>query len=114
MANAAQIKALLQSHAQGDDAHFYAVALQVAAAEASKGHAELAKELRDIVDNSQRRNARHEASQNLLHIAQPDAEIADLLTMRQPATRLAELILDDAVRTRIRPTQTSGRRPFGR
>ena len=109
MANAAQIKALLQSHAQHDDTHFYAVALQVAAAEARKGHAELAKELRDIVDNSQRRNARHEASENLLHIAQPDADIAGLLTMRQPATRLGELILDDAVRTRIRRILTEQR-----
>ena len=59
MANAAQLKALLQSHAQHDDVHFYAVALQVAAAEARKGHAELAKELRNIVDSSQRRDARN-------------------------------------------------------
>jgi SpoVK/Ycf46/Vps4 family AAA+-type ATPase len=102
MASGAQIKALLMSHADGDDAQFYAVALQVAAAEARKGHADVAKELRDLVENSRKREARHEAKENVLHIAQPDSELSDLLTMTEPKTRLSELVLDEAVLARIR------------
>jgi|ERR1022692_369447 SpoVK/Ycf46/Vps4 family AAA+-type ATPase len=101
MASGAQIKALLKSHADGDDSQFYAVALQVAAAEARKGHADLAKELRDMVENSRKREARHEVRENVLHIAQPDSELSDLLTMTEPKTRLSELVLDEAVLARI-------------
>ena len=38
MASAEQLKALLKSHMDGDDAHFYSVAMQVAAREAKMGH----------------------------------------------------------------------------
>ena len=96
MASAAQIKALLKSHADGDDPQFYAIALQVAAAEARKGHVDLAKELRDIVEKIKRRDSRHSAQENLLHIAQPQGEVAELLAIRQPTTKLSDLILDQA------------------
>lgn len=45
MASAAQMMALLQSHADGNDEHFYAIALQVAAHEAKLGHDKLAGEI---------------------------------------------------------------------
>jgi SpoVK/Ycf46/Vps4 family AAA+-type ATPase len=101
MSSAAQLKALLQSHADGDDSRFYAVSLQMAAAEARKGHADLARELRDIVDRFQRRKAQRGARENLLHIAQPQGEVADLLALSQPATRLSDMILDDAALTHV-------------
>lgn len=101
MASAAQLKALLQSHADGDDSRFYAVGLQLAAAEARNGHADLARELRDIVDKMRTQESQHDARANLLHIAQPQGEVADLLTARQPKTRLSDLILDDAATTHI-------------
>ena len=96
MASAAQLKALLKSHAEGDDSQFYAVALQVAAGEARNGHSDLAKELRDIVESIKKRGSLHSAQQNLLQIAQPQGEAADLLSVRQPTVRLSDLILDDA------------------
>ena len=43
MATGAQIKAMMESHAEGDDSRFYAVASQVAASEARKGHDKLAR-----------------------------------------------------------------------
>jgi SpoVK/Ycf46/Vps4 family AAA+-type ATPase len=101
MASAAQLKALLQSHADGDDSRFYAVGLQLAAAEARNGHADLARELRDIVDKMRTQKSQRDARANLLHIAQPQGEVADLLTARQPKTRLSDLILDDAATTHI-------------
>ena len=102
MASAAQLKALLQSHVDGDDSRFYAVGLQLAAAEARKGHPDLAKELRDIVEKTRTRESQRDARANLLHIAQPQGEVADLLTTRQPEARLSDLILDDAASEHIR------------
>lgn len=102
MASAAQLKALLQSHADGDDSRFYAVGLQLAAAEARKGHGDLAKELRDIVEKTRTRDSQRGAHENILHIAQPQGDVADLLTVRQPAVRLSDLILDDAAATHVR------------
>lgn len=48
MASAEQLKALLKSHMDGDDAHFYSVAMQVAAREAKMGHGKLALELKKL------------------------------------------------------------------
>ena len=50
MASSDQIKALIRSHAEGDDIRFHSVGLQMAASEARKGHVDLAKELRDLVE----------------------------------------------------------------
>ena len=47
-----QLKALVKSHIEGDDAQFLAVAMQVAAHEARAGHGKLAKEIRDLIDRA--------------------------------------------------------------
>jgi hypothetical protein len=50
MATADQVKALIRSHADGDDTRFYAIAMQVAAQAARGGHGKFAQELRELVD----------------------------------------------------------------
>ena len=55
MANAEQLKALVKSHIERDDRHFYSVAMQVAAREAKVGHGKLAEELRDMIDAAKAR-----------------------------------------------------------
>jgi AAA+ superfamily predicted ATPase len=102
MASAAQLKALLKSHAEGDDAQFYAVSLQLAASEARKGHAEFAKELRDIVDRTRRRNSEASVQQSLLNIATPQGEVAELLSTRFSDARLSNLILGEAAASHVR------------
>ena len=56
MASAEQLKALIKSHLEGDDSHFYAIAMQVAAHEAKLGHGKLAQELRNLIDEAKRNN----------------------------------------------------------
>lgn len=102
MASAAQLKALLKSHADGDDSRFYSVGLQLAAAEARKGHADLAKELRDLAEKTRGRESQRGARENILHIAQPQGELEDLLAMRQSAVRLSDLILGEAAAIHVR------------
>jgi len=50
MSNADQLKALLKSHREGDELHFYSVALQMAAMEARKGNGRVAEELKQMID----------------------------------------------------------------
>ena len=50
MATAEQIKALIKSYIEDDDARFCAIAMQVAAHAARSGHGRLADELRTLVD----------------------------------------------------------------
>ena len=74
MASAEQLKALLKSHMDGDDAHFYSVAMQVAAREAKMGHGKLALELKKIIDNAKKKSSIDntiEKNKAVIHIAQP-------------------------------------------
>ena len=50
MATNDQLKALVKSHADGDDPQFYSVAMQVAARAARAGQSKFAQELRDLID----------------------------------------------------------------
>lgn len=54
MATADQIKSLIRSYSEEDRERFYSIALQVAAHEAKQGHATLAHEIRELVDNDKR------------------------------------------------------------
>lgn len=92
MATVDQIKALLRSHAAGDEEHFRAVALQIAARSARQGHGQLAAELRDLV--SKTRNAVAPVSPpRAVPIARPTGELAGLVSASYPSTRLADMVL---------------------
>ena len=101
MASAAQIKELLRSHGKGNDDRFYAVALQVAASEARAGHAKLANEIRTLVENAQQSSRSFQAQSNVLHVARPKGEVAELLETVSVEVRTNDLILSSALRERI-------------
>lgn len=103
MPTADQVKALIRSHAEGDDARFYAVAMQVAASEARSGHGRFAQELRELVDDAKAKAHRgnRAAGSRPVPVAQPRGELAGVLTASYPKVRLADLALDDVVRSRI-------------
>ena len=97
MASSEQLKALIKSYASRDDSHFYSVAMQVAAHEAKLGHGKLAEELRDMIDAAKARIGQ-DATGKLVAIgsaARPRGELANLLTVAHPATRLADMVLDE-------------------
>ncbi len=97
MASADQLKALLQSHLEGDDQRFFSIAMQVAAHEAKLGHGKLAEELRAMIDD-----AKHvRGIQQPVPISRPRGELANLLTVSYPKGRLGEMILDDTLTHQI-------------
>lgn len=102
MPTADQLKALIKSHADGDDTRFYAIAMQVAAQAARSGHHRFAQELRKLVDAAKARGAAASAPRlKPVPLVQPRGELAGLLTVAYPKTRFAEMALDDAVADRV-------------
>lgn len=102
MAKADQLKALIRSHADGDDARFYAVALQVAAQAARSGHGKMARDLRDLVDQAKAR-AKESPGRGTrpVPLAQPRGELAGLLTVSYPKTRFADMALTPDLAERL-------------
>lgn len=103
MATAKQMKALIDSHALGDDTRFYATVLQVAAKAAHSGHTRLAQQLRDAVDDAKARAAAIEQQEGPAPtpMAKPRGELEGLLTVTYPKSHLADLALEPATRERL-------------
>lgn len=83
------VKAMVRSHAAGDDAAFYSVALQVAAREARSGHHVVADDIKKAVDASRKANTRA----NLTRLPQPRADVDDVVEETNPRTSLRELVV---------------------
>ncbi|MGQ0598609.1 AAA family ATPase [Aquabacterium sp.] len=108
MARADQFKALLRAYAGNEEAQFYAIALQVAADEAQRGHTKVASELRDILDEVKLR-MKPRTSARPQPIAQPKGELADLLSVQYPNTHLSQMVLSSLVEQKLRRTLTEQR-----
>jgi SpoVK/Ycf46/Vps4 family AAA+-type ATPase len=100
MANADQLKALIRSHAEGDERQFYSVAMQLAAHEAKQGHGRLAEELRELIDAAKARLTTDPRS-NAIPIARPKGELASLLQVSYPTRRLTDMVLSPPVRASL-------------
>lgn len=104
MASAEQLRALVKSYIDGDDRQFYSIAMQVAAHEAKLGHGRLAEDLRDMIDAAKSRAAAGEQSKKLVPLARPRGELANLLTVAYPKSRLVDMVLDSHVSAQIERT----------
>jgi SpoVK/Ycf46/Vps4 family AAA+-type ATPase len=93
MAVADQIKSLIRSFAEGDEARFYATAMQIAAFEARSGHTVLADELKKLIDKSK------ETKASRLGVVKPfpqsanQKELSDLLELLHPNEKLKDMVL---------------------
>lgn len=96
MANGDQLKALLRSFAEGNDRHFYSVAMQLAAHEAKQGHGKLAEELRELIDAAKSRRHTSDIG-SPIPIARPKGELASLLSVSYPSRRLSDMVLSGSL-----------------
>jgi SpoVK/Ycf46/Vps4 family AAA+-type ATPase len=99
VATAEQVKALVKSHAEGDDTQFYSVALQVAARAARGGQSHFAQELKQLIDDARRQGAKRQPKP--VPVALPRGELAGLLSLAYPPTRMVDLALELGVRERL-------------
>jgi SpoVK/Ycf46/Vps4 family AAA+-type ATPase len=92
MASADHLRALIKSHIEGDDSHFFSVAMQVAAHEAKLGRGKLAEELRDLIDK-----AKAVRAPDAVPIVRPRGDLAGLFQVSYPTARLADMALEASV-----------------
>ena len=109
MATADQFKALVRSHADGDDDHFYSVAMQVAAKAAQQGHSRFAQELRDLVDAAKAESNQAGRSLRPIPVTQPKGDLAGLLAVSYPNQRFGDLVVAPSIRTSLEQVLTEQR-----
>jgi SpoVK/Ycf46/Vps4 family AAA+-type ATPase len=97
MPSADQVKALIASLSEGDEAHFYSVAMQIAAHEARMGHGKLAEEIRALIDRAKMRAP----TAGPIPLARPRGELAELLTASYPSVRLKDMILAPTTKEKL-------------
>lgn len=102
MAKAQQIIELLRSHLEKDDRRFYAIAMQVAAHEARKGHDKLARELKDLINDAKARSSAIEQKNSLIPLIQAKGELADLLFVEYSKISLPELTFSNELNERFK------------
>lgn len=100
MATAAQIKALIKSHLEGDEERFRAVAIQVAAHAARQGKGQVATEIKALIDEAQAK-ARAGRAPRPIPIATPKGELAGLLSVSYPEARLGDMVLHPDVEAKL-------------
>jgi SpoVK/Ycf46/Vps4 family AAA+-type ATPase len=94
------IKALLNSHASGDDASFYAVAAQIAAQEARRGHNRLAAELKTMIDAARERPVTRETA-GVTPIARPRGELSELVSAGYPEVGIDDMVASQELAAQI-------------
>lgn len=100
MASSEQIRALVTSFAERDDSRFRTVALEIAAAAAKAGDAELARTVKTIVDRS-RRSVLPTTGPGAVPITRPEGELSSLLAVSYPKVRLTDMVLAADIRDRL-------------
>ncbi len=110
MATADQVKALVRGHSEGDDSHFYAVAMQVAARAAKSGQTRFAQELRDVVDAGKAAATQAGARRTRpVPVVQPRGDLAGLLGVSYPSNHVNDLVVDTRVREALSRVLTEQR-----
>jgi SpoVK/Ycf46/Vps4 family AAA+-type ATPase len=99
MPSADQVKALISSLTEGDEAHFYSVAMQIAAHEARLGHGKLAEEIRALIDKAKARTRL--PLKGPIPLARPRGEVAELLSVSYPNVHLKDMVLGASIRKKL-------------
>lgn len=99
------IKALVRSHASGDDESFYAIAAQIAAQAARKGHSRLASDIKQTIDASKR----EPTVRPVTALAQPRGDLAELVTAAYPTVGLPDLVGPPQLLEQVRQVLTEQR-----
>jgi len=92
MATAEQLKLLAKAHYEGDKNRFDTVLIQIAASEANKGHSNLARDLKKLIDKSSFQNKK-------IKFIDPDLE--NLIVERETSHRLSDLVVSEDVLNNI-------------
>ena len=102
MAAAEKIKALLQSYGDKDDTRFYTTAMQIAAAEAKKGHIKLAEDLKVLIEKIKTKRSVDSVSKTrILPVNEAQKDLKDLLEVYRPHIKTKDMVLPPLVEEAI-------------
>lgn len=102
MASAAQIKALLRTHLEGDRERFLAVAQQIAAEAQRRGQGNLADELKLILEAPQAPSGVGLQMSAPLAERQIDAlQMGNVVSVNFPTTKFSDMVLEEWLRGRL-------------
>ncbi|HEI6912657.1 AAA family ATPase [Yersinia enterocolitica] len=105
MASANQLKLLIRSYLNKDDRKFLSTVLQIAAHEAKIGHANLADELRSLVEKAKLANFASTENDFPKIVSASTAQInhssTDLFTVTHPTVSLKDIILPKVIQERV-------------
>jgi SpoVK/Ycf46/Vps4 family AAA+-type ATPase len=101
MAAADQIKSLIKSFGQSDDARFFSTALQIAATEAQQGHTTFAQELKKLIDEAKNGRSLNQIEKKALQINLPKRELQELIEVYQPKITLKDMVLDETIKLKL-------------
>jgi SpoVK/Ycf46/Vps4 family AAA+-type ATPase len=94
VATADQLRALLQSHFEGDAQRFYSVAMQVAAQEAKRGHGKLADDIRKMIDQAKLEHGLPKPRlAPAIPISRVGGELSNLVVASLPKQRLSDIVI---------------------
>jgi SpoVK/Ycf46/Vps4 family AAA+-type ATPase len=99
MANSRQMIALLKSHVRRDDQEFLSIAMEMAASEARQGHSQVAETLKNLIDEARKQPT--QVPPRPLLVVPNRSELSSLLLITEPETRLTDMVLPDALASRL-------------
>jgi SpoVK/Ycf46/Vps4 family AAA+-type ATPase len=99
MAAADQIKNLIESFGDADDARFFATAMQIAASESRQGHGNFAYELKNLTEKAKKeRSLALLGRGKTIPLSTPKRELNELIEVFQPTIKLGDMVLDPDVK----------------
>jgi SpoVK/Ycf46/Vps4 family AAA+-type ATPase len=94
MAAVDQIKSLINSYVEGDDARFFTTAMQIAASEARQGHTTVAQELKKLIDKAKKeRSEAYLIEPKTIPLSAPKRELKELIEVFHPRIKLNDMVL---------------------
>lgn len=102
MAASDQIKSLIKSFGDGDDARFFASAMQIAASEARQGHNNIAQELKSIIEAARKnRSSVQFQSGKIVNMAPTRRDLNELIEVLNPRVTLGDMVLEDEIANKL-------------
>ena len=97
-----QIKSLIKHFGEGDDERFISSALQIAAAEAQRGHTALAQELKSLIDKAKAKRTQPFSDRSkTIPILPSQRDLKELLDVFQPVIKLKDMVLDGSTKSSL-------------
>jgi SpoVK/Ycf46/Vps4 family AAA+-type ATPase len=99
MAAADQIKSLISSYADDDEHRFFTTAMQIAASEARQGHAQVAQELKQLIEKARKeKSVAYLDNSKTIPLSAPKRELKELIEVFKPRISLKDMVLSPSVK----------------